>query len=243
MLNSKFYTAFYPLRNKERINKRSYRTINNTWDEVGGRFKEDYMLFDIDDKDVNANLFFDLKDMLGFKAHITESEHGIHAIFKKPKEIYIGNRIHAETITGIICDYKGYGNSYERFIVDRKPLEVIEWCDEPYELPFVLFPYNLKPDLQGVEEGDGRHAILGALNNIYARYCSDPKLILQLTNWVNDNVFKEARDKVNWSIKDVMDSIQYYNRDNLKLDDVLTKYEIDNNKLINYIVRTFKLKS
>lgn len=242
MINTKFYASYYPLHNKVRTNNRAYRTINSEWKEVGGRLKEEYILFDIDDKCTNANLFFDLKNMLDFKCHITESEHGIHAIFKKPKDIIIGNKIHAETVTGIICDYKGYKNSYERIIVNGKPLQVIEYCDEPQELPFVLFPYNLKPNLQGVVDGSGRHGILGALNNIYARYCSDPELILKLTNWVNSNVFKESRESVNWEIKHVMDSIQYYNRDNLKLDDVLTKYKIDENKLINYIVSTFEVK-
>ncbi len=58
MYVSKFYKAYVELNNKVPVSKRKSRFINPKWQEVGAYLADDYILFDIDDKDTNANLFF-----------------------------------------------------------------------------------------------------------------------------------------------------------------------------------------
>lgn len=205
---TKFYKSYVELRNKKPTSKRKSRTINYKWEEVGGFISDDYVLVDIDDK-VNTDLFFNVCTNWDIKCHITASTHGIHAIFRKPSEpLSYGNR--KETLTGIICDYKCSNNKgYERIIKDSKPLEVIEECEEPDVLPWLLFPFGKNRCLQQMKHGNGRHKMHLDLSNVYAIYENDPNKILNTIKWVNENVFEEPRKSVNIKISDVLDSIRY----------------------------------
>lgn len=236
MIHTKFYRAFTELNNKVPVSRKKSRRINQKWKEVGGFLADDYVLVDIDDI-VNTNLFFDIVNTFNIKCHVTESKHGIHAIFKKPVEkLAYGNR--KETLTGVICDYKCSNNKgYERIIIDGKPLQIIYDCDEPDELPWLLFPFGRPRGLQQIGKGDGRHKIHGDLCNVYALYEKDPNIILLIVNWVNENVFKEPRESVNWQVKDVIDSIQYMSKvwTDEEIYDMLRK--VDANKLYKLCVQ------
>lgn len=240
MINNKFYNSYRECTEDKRpITIRGSRTIDSNWEHVLGLIKPEYILFDIDDKTTNANLFFALKEEFEFRCHITESCNGIHAIFRTPVSTMGTNLCgnNRETVTGIIADFK-HGGENERIIAYGKAHNVIEWCDEPDELPFMLFPFGRKRGLQDVTEGDGRHHIQGDLNNVLATYYTDPEIILRITNWVNSNVFLMPRKSVNWSIKDVWNSIQYVNTMRGKtIQDVLTEYKIDDMKVIDFIIR------
>lgn len=230
-MNTKFYRAFAELNDeKQPITKRKSRYIKTEWKEVGGYLADDYVLFDIDDKDVNCNLFFDIVNTFNINCHITESVHGIHAIFKKPDEkLAYGNG--RESLVGVWADYKCSNNKgYERIITNGNPLSIINDCNEPDELPWLLFPFGRPRYLQSVKHGDGRHNTLLDLSNVYAIYEDNPQKILDMLNWVNKNVFEEPRKSVNVAIKDVMNSIQYMNQQytDVELCDIINK--VDKNK-------------
>lgn len=231
-----FYKNYVELNNKVPVTKRKSRIIKPEWQEVGGYISDSYVLVDIDDMD-NANLFFTIINDFHINCHITESRHGIHAIFKKPSEqLAYGNR--KETLTGVICDYKCTNNKgYERIIIDGEPLPIINKCDNPDILPWLLFPFGRPRGLQQVKDGDGRHAILGDLCNVYALYESDPNNILLIVNWVNENVFTNPRKSVNWSVKDVQDSIRYMNKQFTDNEIYDTLMKVDRNKLMKLCVQ------
>lgn len=233
---TKFYKGYTELNNKIPTSKRKSRNINPKWREVGGFLSDAYVLVDIDDT-VNVDLFFTIINDFHIKCHITESQHGIHAIFKKPKEqLAYGNR--KETLTGVICDYKCSNNKgYERIIIDGEPLPVIEECEEPDILPYLLFPFGRRRDLQQARKGDGRHNILRDLSNVYAIYEKDPNNISIILNYVNENVFAEPRDAVNMRICDIQDSIRYMNKNYTDddINDILKS--VDKNKLIKLCVQ------
>lgn len=234
---TKFYKGYTELENKVPTSKRKSRTINSKWKEVGGFLADNYVLVDIDDY-VNVNLFFDVCTNWDIKCHVTASKHGIHAIFKKPSEhLAYGNR--KETLCGIICDYKCTNNKgYERIIIDSKPLEVINECDEPDVLPWLLFPFGKARGLQQMKHGDCRHKTHMDLSNVYSIYESNPNKILDAIKWVNENVFYEARKSVNITIPFVLDSIRYMNA-NYTDEDISKVIENvkDKNKLIKLCVQ------
>lgn len=238
-MKTKFYKGYAKLIDKKPISKRKSRTIKSDWREVGGWLADDYILFDIDDKDVNANIFFTLINEYDIKCHITESKHGIHAIFKKPSiKLALGNGIGRETLTGIIADYKSTELSgYERIIIDGKPLPIINDCDDPDELPWLLFPFGKPRNLQQMKHGLGRHNTFMELSNVYAIYENDPNKILNTIKWVNQNVFAEPRESVNITIPFVLDSIRYMNTsyDYSQIMDIVK--DVDKNKLIKLLVQ------
>lgn len=234
---SKFYKAYVELNNKVPVSKRKSRFINPKWQEVGAYLADDYVLFDIDDKDTNANLFFDIVSTHNLHCHITESVHGIHAIFKKPTEqLAYGNR--KETLTGIWADYKCSNNKgYERIIINGEPLPIIYDCEEPDELPWLLFPFSKPRELQSMCHGMARHNTFRDLSNVYAMYERDPQKIIDMINWVNENVFAEPRASVNITIPFVLDSIQYMNKQytDIEMCDIIKN--VDKNKLIKLLVQ------
>lgn len=234
---NKFYKAYVELRNKVPTSKRKSRVINPKWDEVGAYLADNYVLFDIDDKDTNANLFFDLVSTHNLHCHITESEHGIHAIFKKPAErLAYGNR--KETLTGILADYKCSNNKgYERIIINKEPLPIVYNCDEPDVLPWFLYPFGRPRNLQDMEHGASRHTTFLDLSNVYAIYENDPQKILDMIHWVNDNVFAVARESVNVRICDVMDSIQFMKQQytDIEICDIIKN--VDKSKLLKLLVQ------
>lgn len=237
-MHTKFYRAFTELNDEKKpIGKRKSRFIKPEWNEVGAYLADDYVLFDIDDKDVNCNLFFDIVSTHNLHCHITESVHGIHAIFKKTTQrLAYGNG--KESLIGIWADYKCSNNKgYERIITNGKPHPVIYDCDEPDILPWFLYPFGRKRYLQEVQHGDGRHNVHLDLSNVYAIYENDPKKILDMIQWVNDNVFAEPRKSVNVAIKDVIDSINYMGREytNNEMCDIIKN--VDKNKLIGLLVQ------
>lgn len=227
-MKTKFYKAFVEL-NNEKIpkGKKKSRFIKPEWREVGAYLSDDYVLFDIDDKDVNCNLFFDIVSTHNLHCHVTESEHGIHAIFRKPNQrLAYGNR--KETLTGIWADYKCNNNKgYERIITNGKPLSIIYDCDEPDVLPWLLYPFGRPRYLQDIKHGDGRHNTFLDLSNIYAIYEDNPQKILNMIHWVNSNVFEEPRKSVNVSIKDVINSIQYMSQQytDIEMCDIINKLD------------------
>lgn len=237
-MKTKFYRAFTELNNEKiPVGKRKSRFIKPEWKEVGGYLADDYVLFDIDDKDVNCNLFFDIVSTFNLHCHVTESVHGIHAIFKKPTtRLAYGNG--KESLIGVWADYKCSNNKgYERIITNGQPHPIIYDCDEPDVLPWLLYPFGRNRDLQQVRHGDGRHNILLGLSNVYAIYESDPHKILKMLNWVNENVFQEPRKSVNISISDVMNSITYMGKQytDEEVYDIIKK--VDKNKLMQLLVQ------
>lgn len=235
-MHTKFYKGYTELHNKVPTSKRKSRFIKQEWQEVGGYLADDYVLVDIDDA-TNVNLFFTIINDFHINCHVTESRHGIHAIFKKPSEqLAYGNR--KETLTGVICDYKCSNNKgYERIIINGEQLPVINDCGNPDVLPWLLYPFGRARDLQQAQAGDGRHKILMDLSNVYAIYEKDPHNISIMLNWVNENVFTEARKSVNISIADIQDSIMYMSKDytDTEIYDIIKK--VDKNKLIKLCVQ------
>lgn len=235
-MHTKFYKGYTELHNKVPTSKRKSRFIKSEWQEVGGYLADDYVLVDIDDA-TNVDLFFTIINEFHINCHVTESRHGIHAIFKKPSEqLAYGNR--KETLTGVICDYKCSNNKgYERIIINGEQLPIITECENPDVLPWLLYPLGRARDLQQAQAGDGRHKILMDLSNVYAIYEKDPHNISIMLNWVNENVFKEARKSVNISIADIQDSIMYMSKDytDTEIYDIIKK--VDKNKLIKLCVQ------
>lgn len=235
-MHTKFYKGYTELHNKVPTSKRKSRFIKQEWQEVGGYLADDYVLVDIDDA-TNVNLFFTIINDFHINCHVTESRHGIHAIFKKPSEqLAYGNR--KETLTGVICDYKCSNNKgYERIIINGEQLPIITECENPDVLPWLLYPFGRARDLQQAQAGDGRHKILMDLSNVYAIYEKDPHNISIMLNWVNENVFTEARKSVNISIADIQDSIMYMSKDytDTEIYDIIKK--VDKNKLIKLCVQ------
>lgn len=235
-MHTKFYKGYTELHNKVPTSKRKSRFIKSEWQEVGGYLADDYVLVDIDDA-TNVDLFFTIINDFHTNCHVTESRHGIHAIFKKPSEqLAYGNR--KETLTGVICDYKCSNNKgYERIIINGEQLPVINDCGNPDVLPWLLYPFGRARDLQQAQAGDGRHKILMDLSNVYAIYEKDPHNISIMLNWVNENVFTEARKSVNISIADIQDSIMYMSKDytDTEIYDIIKK--VDKNKLIKLCVQ------
>lgn len=235
-MHTKFYKGYTELHNKVPTSKRKSRFIKQEWQEVGGYLDDDYVLVDIDDA-TNVDLFFTIINDFHINCHVTESRHGIHAIFKKPSEqLAYGNR--KETLTGVICDYKCSNNKgYERIIINGEQLPVINDCRNPDVLPWLLYPFGRARDLQQARAGDGRHKILMDLSNVYAIYEKDPHNISIMLNWVNENVFTEARKSVNISIADIQDSIMYMSKDytDTEIYDIIKK--VDKNKLIKLCVQ------
>lgn len=235
-MHTKFYKGYTELHNKIPTSKRKSRFVKSEWQEVGGYLADDYVLVDIDDN-TNANLFFTIINEFRIHCHITESRHGIHAIFKKPSEqLAYGNR--KETLTGVICDYKCSNNKgYERIIINNEPLPVITECENPDVLPWLLYPFGRARNLQQAQAGDGRHKILMDLSNVYAIYEKDPHNISIMLNWVNENVFTEARKSVNISIADIQNSIMYMSKDytDTEIYDIIKK--VDKNKLMKLLVQ------
>lgn len=235
-MHTKFYKGYTELHNKVPTSKRKSRFIKQEWQEVGGYLDDDYVLVDIDDA-TNVDLFFTIINDFHINCHVTESRHGIHAIFKKPSEqLAYGNR--KETLTGVICDYKCSNNKgYERIIINGEQLPVINDCGNPDVLPWLLYPFGRARDLQQAQAGDGRHKILMDLSNVYAIYEKDPHNISIMLNWVNENVFTEARKSVNISIADIQDSIMYMSKDytDTEIYDIIKK--VDKNKLIKLCVQ------
>lgn len=235
-MHTKFYKGYTELYNKVPTSKRKSRFIKSEWQEVGGYLADDYVLVDIDDA-TNVDLFFTIINDFHINCHVTESRHGIHAIFKKPSEqLAYGNR--KETLTGVICDYKCSNNKgYERIIINGEQLPVINDCGNPDVLPWLLYPFGRARDLQQAQAGDGRHKILMDLSNVYAIYEKDPHNISIMLNWVNENVFTEARKSVNISIADIQDSIMYMSKDytDTEIYDIIKK--VDKNKLIKLCVQ------
>lgn len=235
-MHTKFYKGYTELHNKVPTYKRKSRFIKSEWQEVGGYLADDYVLVDIDDA-TNVDLFFTIINDFHINCHVTESRHGIHAIFKKPSEqLAYGNR--KETLTGVICDYKCSNNKgYERIIINGEQLPIITECENPDVLPWLLYPFGRARDLQQAQAGDGRHKILMDLSNVYAIYEKDPHNISIMLNWVNENVFTEARKSVNISIADIQDSIMYMSKDytDTEIYDIIKK--VDKNKLIKLCVQ------
>ena len=223
---TKFYKGYTELRNKVPTSKRKSRVIRPEWQEVGGYLADEYVLVDIDDS-TNVDLFFTIINDFHIRCHVTESRHGIHAIFRKPTEqLAYGNR--KETLTGVICDYKCTSNNgYERIIIDREPLPVINECDNPDILPWLLFPFGRARGLQDMQAGDGRHKVLMDLSNVYAIYERDPHNISIMLNWVNEKI----------SIADIQDSISYMNKNYTDTEFYDMIRNVDKNKVLKLLVQ------
>ena len=242
-----FYRGYMKLEeNKEpyQKHKRMSRNVPD-WSTVGGIFKNEYIMVDCDTRE-DSNLLLLLIDKYKWNTHVVATDSGIHAIFRK-SSVNVPSKKGAETLSGIICDYKQgrltWNNSdYECIIKHGKPREIIQACDDPQEIPWQLLPLSVDLHLKDVGDGSGRHGIHGTLVHRAAYYITEGYTITAAEIrdwicWINDNVFLEPRESVNWTVKQVQTwidkNIRSYTRDEL-LQQINSYDDNTLNKLVIY---------
>lgn len=241
-----FYRGYVKLNeDKERLDTRMRRTIPENWPTVGGIFKKEYIMLDFDTHE-DSDLLFQLIDKYKWKTHVVTTDSGIHAVFKKP-DYNIPSETKAELICGIRCDIKQGRNDwnhsdYECIIKHGKPREVIIKCDDPQVLPWQLTRLSKKLDLKNVCDGDGRHGVHKSIIDAALYHTLDAKEIIDLVQWINDEVFKEPRESVNWKVRDLQKWIDKHMTNDLSVEDLLQQYNIDLHKLNIFIKTEFDIK-
>lgn len=242
MINTRFYRGFIELNlDKSPKKRRMNRKLNDQLENIGGIFKPEYMMIDIDTYE-DSDLFMQLVDKYKWKCHIVASDHGIHAIFRKP-EISLSSVVNRETMSGIRCDIKqgkkDFSNSdYEAIKKNGKEREIIQYEDDPQVLPWQLMPFTNELDLKSIGEGDGRHGIHKQLISRASAYCSNASEILDFVRWVNDNIFETPRESVNWKERDVQDWLDdLKGEENMNLDELLQRYDIKDLRKIKQFIR------
>ena len=222
------------------------RRMINDWDTVGGVFKSEYMMIDIDNYD-DADLFLQLAVKYDWRTHVVATDSGIHAIFKKP-DIVLKSGNGLELMCGIIADIKQgrkdwHTSDYECIIKHGKAREIINACEDPQVLPWQLMPFTVRLDLKSVGTGDGRHGIHRQLISRACAYTTNAEEIIDYVKWVNANIFKEPRKSVNWRISEVQAWIDANIKENETLDELLKKYDIkDVSKIKQFIKANYNLK-
>lgn len=206
-----FYRGYIKLNeDKTPVDRRMSRYVPD-WPTVGGVLGRDYMIVDIDTSE-DADLFMQLVDIYKWKTHIVATDSGIHAIFKKP-DMPISSVVGRELFVGIRADYKiGRANwrssDYECIIKHGKDREVLQQCDDPQILPWQLMCFTNEMDLKHVGEGSGRHGVHQQLIARATAYTADAEEIRFVVQWINDNIFDEPRESVNWSVKQIASWIE-----------------------------------
>lgn len=250
MINTNFYRGFIELNaDKTPKTRRMNRKLNNQWENVGGIFKAEYMMIDIDNYD-DADLFMQLVDHFELKTHVVATDKGIHAIFRKP-DVPIASVVNRETLSGIRCDIKqgriDFAHSdYEAIRKNGKDREIIQECEDPQMLPFMLMPLSKELDLKDIGEGDSRHFVHQGLIARAVAYIHDAQQIHDWVCWVNDNIFKEPRESVNWSVRDIkrwIDEVVTTNIDDIDMNELLQQYDPNvKAKVLQFIQGNFDMK-
>lgn len=242
-MNTNFYRGYITLNeDKEPYNgRRMHRHVIDDWPTVGGVFKHEYMLVDIDSFE-DSDLLLQLIDKYKWKTHVAASDSGIHAIFRKP-DIHLKSIRGTELMCGIRADFKigrtDYKKSdYECIIKHGKEREIIQYEDEPQVLPWQLMPFTVEMDLKSACDGDGRHGIHEQLIHRACAYTTDANEIIDFVRWVNDNVFAEPRKSVNWEVPKVQDWIDDVIKENdMSLDEMLQQYDIKDLRKVKQFIR------
>lgn len=148
----------------------SFEEADQRWLNFGGVLSDDYILVDVDDDyenkyTPNEKLIDNKKSktllaaikFFGWKCHVTKSPHGVHTIWKAPKQ-QIRDTSGGSTYCGAIVDYKaGKNNSYECVRRNGKYDETLIECDDPQVLPDLLLPH--KNDLFDLATGGRNDAL------------------------------------------------------------------------------------
>lgn len=239
---SKFYRGYIKLReDKSPINRRMSRHMITDWPTIGGVFASDYMMIDIDTFE-DSDLFMQLVNKYDWKTHIVATDSGLHAIFRK-SDIVISSNNGAETMCGIICDYKQgrrdwAASDYECIIKHGKSREIIQNCEDPQVLPWQLMPFTVKMNLKSVGDGDGRHGIHRQLISRACAYTTNAKEILNYVTWVNDNIFAVPRKSVNWKVRDIQDWIDDNIKDDeMSIDELLQRFGVKDLAKVKQFIR------
>ena len=105
MINNNLYYRFIECASdKSWFNRRSRVQLDEV-EAAAGILKDGLIMIDTD-SDRDSELLMLLIDILGVKCNIVRTMHGIHAIFKKPKDYFVKSDSKMETVTGIIVDVK-----------------------------------------------------------------------------------------------------------------------------------------
>lgn len=206
-----FYRGYIKLNeDKTPVDRRMSRNIPDC-PTVGGVLDRNYMIVDIDTTE-DADLFMQLVDIYKWKTHIVATDSGLHAIFKKP-DMPISSVVGRELFVGIRADYKlgraNWRNSdYECIVKHGKYREVLQQCDDPQMLPWQLLYYTNEMNLKDIGEGSGRHGVHQKLIARATAYTLDAEEIRFVVQWINDNIFDEPRESVNWSVKQIKNWIE-----------------------------------
>lgn len=250
MINTKFYRGFIELKpDKSPKSRRMNRKLNDQLENIGGIFKPEYMMIDIDTFE-DSDLFIQLVDHFKIKTHIVASDHGIHAIFRKP-DIPLPSVVNRETLSGIRCDIKqgkkDFSRSdYEAIKKNGKEREIIQYEDDVDVLPFMLMPLSKEIDLKDIGEGDSRHFVHQGLIARAVAYTHDASVIRDWVCWVNDNIFAEPRKSVNWSTRDIerwINEVVTTDINDISIDELLQQYDPNvKSKVLQFIQGNFGIK-
>lgn len=212
MINNTLYYRFIECdSNKEWFNRR--RKINpQDVEACAGILKDGLIMIDTD-TDRDSELLLLLLDKLKCKCNIVSTIHGIHAIFKKPKDYHVKSDSKYETVTGLIVDVKQGRKIVQNSDIDivkryGQEMETIQYCpiDELDELPWQLRVFNDRLNLQQARDNSGRHSLHQRLIARWQEYTNSNAVeVLKWVQWVNDYVFAVPRKSVNWTVKQVQE--------------------------------------
>ncbi len=245
-----FYRGYIKLNeDKTPVDRRMSRNIPD-WPTVGGVLDRDYMLVDIDTFE-DSDLFMQLVDTFKWQTHIVATDSGLHAIFKKP-DMPISSVVGRELFVGIRADYKlGRANwrssDYECIVKHGKDREVLQQCDDPQVLPWQLMYYTNEMNLKDVGEGSGRHGVHQALIARATVYTTNAEEIRFVVQWINDNIFAEPRESVNWSVKQISqwiatNVVSKVPETSEELRDFIERYDIkDYTKIVRFVSSNYDL--
>lgn len=252
-MNTNFYRGYIKLKeNKEPYdNRRMHRHMITDWPTVGGVFRHEYMMVDTD-TDEDSNLLLLLIDKYKWKAHVVVTDSGLHAIFKKP-DMPVGSITKTELMCGIRADFKvgrrDYRSSdYECVIKHGKCREVLQQCDDPQVLPWQLMPFTVEMDLKSACDGSNRHGIHQQLVARSTAYTLDENEIYDFVVWINDNVFDEPRESVNWKPRQIEKWIKTHVAKDVPktpedMIEFLKQYKItDYTKIMTFVMSNYDLR-
>lgn len=245
-----FYRGYIKLNeDKTPVDRRMSRNIPDC-PTVGGVLDRDYMIIDIDTFE-DSDLFMQLVDTFKWRTHIVATDSGLHAIFRKPSDP-ISSVVGRELFIGIRADYKlGRANwrssDYECIIKHGRGREVLQHCDDPQVLPWQLMYYTNEMNLKDVGEGSGRHGVHQALIARATAYTTNAEEIRFVVQWINDNIFAEPRESVNWSVKQISqwiatNVVSKVPETSEELRDFIERYDIkDYTKIVRFVSSNYDL--
>lgn len=212
MINDTLYYRFIECdSNKEWFNRRSNAKLQDV-EASAGILKDGLIMIDTD-TDRDSELLLLLLDKLKCKCNIVSTIHGVHAIFKKPKDYHVKSDSKYETVTGLIIDVKQGRQNVQKSDLDivkrfGEEMETIQYCDidELDELPWQLRIFHNRLNLQQAKDNSGRHSLHQRLIARWQEYTNSNAIeTLEWVQWVNNYVFAVPRESVNWTVKQVQD--------------------------------------